>query len=93
MTMSACRGSSGGVLAARTARTNRASGPGHQAAESRNRCRTKWPGPHLPMPRSPLCRGAGDRREAGGGHEEALHSLAGHLASLIVSEVYSRCPL
>src|SRR5689334_25445054 len=31
-------------------------------------------------------RGSGGRREAGGGHEEALHSLAGHLAGLVVSE-------
>ena len=44
------------------------------------------------MPR-PGCRGPGDRREAGGGHEEALHSLAGHLAGLIVSEGVQQVPV
>jgi hypothetical protein len=43
--------------------------------------------------RARRCRGAGDRGEAGGGHEEALHSLAGHLAGLIVGEGVQQVPV
>src|SRR5262249_51499539 len=31
-------------------------------------------------------RGAGDRGQAGGGHEEVLHALAGHLAGVVAGK-------
>src|SRR6185312_13294965 len=88
MVMSACPGPVSGSWPLAPPERTEPAGPGHQAASVAVTAAGR-----SGRDRSCECRGAGDRREAGGGHEEALHSLARHLARVIIDESVQQVPV